>query len=109
MVSCRRQVANYDMLVFTNKSITNRVRMVKYLIKAIPTSRGLTSSQDQPSDWANPRADLWSLHLGQTQPSGCSTLKISVLVLEPVHKTIISLHGIECVGFGNGAIAIYQR
>ena len=81
--------------------------MVKDLIKAIPTSRGLNSGQDQPSGWANPRADLWSLHLGRTQPSGCSTLKISELVMKPGHKIIISLHGIECVGFGNGAIAIY--
>ena len=34
---------DFDMLVFANKSIYNRVWMVKDLIKAILTSRGLNS------------------------------------------------------------------
>ena len=44
--SCR--VADFDTLVFPNKSIHSHDRMLKDLIKAIPTSRGMNLGRDQP-------------------------------------------------------------
>ena len=46
-------------------SIQSSILMLKDLINAIPTLRGLNSCQDQHSCRADPRADLRSLHSGQ--------------------------------------------